>query len=278
MAASVDLYGDVKMPLLAPEVLRELIERARDGDEAAKQQVILSNIGLARKAALRYHRESASYGVDIRDLFQEGLIGLNRAVELFDCDRGYTFSTYAYNWIQQAIIGYLRKNSMTLNTQECTHGTRLVSQIRVDFYAKNGRQPTSDEICQIGKISPAALARYASPEVRVSSYHQMTSRNQQSGKEIESELLDVLLDPVEDNVAHQMDTVLDLCMAIADLRLSEIETQVMEMRFGFGEYSPTSVQEIARTIDRRPREINAILKQIVSRLKVSVRLVSYQDD
>ncbi len=278
MQASVDLYGDVKMPLLAPEVLKELIERARSGDETAKQQVVLSNIGLARKAALRYHRESASYGVDIRDLFQEGLIGLNRAVELFDCDRGYTFSTYAHNWIQQAIIGYLRKNSMILNTQECTHGTRLVAQIRSEFYAKNGRQPTSEEICQIGKITPSALERYSSPEIKVSSYHQMTVRNKQTGKEVESELLDTLLDPSDDESTSRMDMVLDLCMAIDDLKLTEIETQVMEMRFGFGEYSPTSVQAIAKTIDRRPRDVDAILKQIVSRLRSSVLLGSYTSD
>ena len=278
MQASVDLYGDVKMPLLAPEVLKELIERAREGDETAKQQVVLSNIGLARKAALRYHRESASYGVDIRDLFQEGLIGLNRAVELFDCDRGYTFSTYAHNWIQQAIIGYLRKNSMILNTQECTHGTRLVAQIRAEFNAKHGRQPTPQEICQIGKITPSALERYSSPEVKVSSYHQMTARNKQTGKEVESELLDMLLDPADDEFSSRMDMVLDLCMAIDDLKLTEIETQVMEMRFGFGEYSPMSVQAIAKEIDRRPRDVNSILTQIVSRLRSSVLLGSYTED
>ncbi len=271
---SVDLYGDPKEPLLAPDVLRDLIRKARAGDEMAKQRVILANVGLARKAAFKYWREASNPNLDVRDLFQEALIGINRAVELFDPDRGYTFSTYAHNWIQQAVIGFLRKNSGTLTTQECAHGTRLVEAIKSEFEARHGREPTPSEICEIGRFSMASLERYLSPEVYVTSYHQMTVRATSTGEEVENEIIDILA-PVQPDLVEDVNQHIDLRRAIADLGMNEIEREIMEMRFGFGDYAPTSIAAIARELGKRQAEINEILGQVLDRLRDSLHLDEY---
>jgi RNA polymerase sigma factor (sigma-70 family) len=274
ISESVDLYGDPKEPLLAPDMLRELIVKAKAGDELAKQRVILANIGLARKAAFKYHRVVANTGIDIRDLFQEALIGVNRAVELFEPDRGFTFSTYAHNWVQQAIVTYLRKNSGTITTPECAHGTRLVEAIKEEFEAKNGREPTPDEICEIGRFPLSSLDRYLAPEVYVTSYHQLTARASVDGGEPENEIIDVLAPPQSDE-ADGANKNIDLQRAIADLNLSDVELSIVEMNFGFGPYFPTPVNVIAKQVGKKPREVGYILESVVLRLRGSLHLSEY---
>jgi len=274
ISESVDLYGDPKEPLLAPDALRDLITKAKAGDEMAKQRVILANIGLARKAAFKYYRELSNPNLDVRDLFQEALIGINRAVELFDPDRGYTFSTYAHNWIQQAIVGYLRKNSGTITTPECAHGTRLVEAIRSEFKSKNDREPTPDEICKIGRFSMSSLERYLSPEVYVTSYHQMTARASSTGDDVENEMIDVLA-PAQSDLAEDVDQNVDLRRALADLNLSEMELSIVEMNFGFGVYVPMSVNAIAKQVGKKTKEVSDVLEDVVSRLRDSLHLDEY---
>jgi RNA polymerase sigma factor (sigma-70 family) len=274
ISESVDLYGDPKEPLLAPDALRDLVTKAKAGDEMAKQRVILANVGLARQAAFKYYRELSNPNLDVRDLFQEALIGINRAVELFDPDRGYTFSTYAHNWIQQAIVGYLRKNSGTLTTPECAHGTRLVEAIRSEFESRNGREPTPDEICKIGRFSMSSLERYLSPEVYVTSYHQMTARASSTGDDLENEMIDILA-PAQSDLAEDVGQNIDLRRALAGLNLSEMELSIVEMNFGFGVYVPMSVNAIAKQVGKKTKEVSDILEDVISRLRDSLHLDEY---
>jgi RNA polymerase nonessential primary-like sigma factor len=111
-------------PLLTAEQEQELGRRARAGDQAAVAALVEANIRLVVNLAKKY----MGRGVELQDLVQEGNLGLWRAAELYDPERGYRFSTYAVGWIHQRVLRAL---------QNCAHPIRLpiyvereLSQIR----------------------------------------------------------------------------------------------------------------------------------------------------
>lgn len=99
-----------KAPLLTKEEEIHYTRRLRQGDEAARQQMIKSNLRLVVKIAKRYIKS----GIPILDLIEEGNLGLMRAVEKFDPEKGFRFSTYGAWWIQQTIERAIMNQSRTV--------------------------------------------------------------------------------------------------------------------------------------------------------------------
>src|SRR5207247_8767294 len=99
-----------RYPLLTASEEVELAKRIERGDHAAKERMINSNLRLVVHNARRY----AGLGVSLGDLVQEGVIGLNRAVEKFDWRKGFKFSTYATWWIRQACQRAVANPSKTI--------------------------------------------------------------------------------------------------------------------------------------------------------------------
>src|SRR5438132_14033919 len=132
-----------RYPLLtaAEEVaLAKCVER---GDREAKERMINSNLRLVISIAKRYQNRS----LPLLDLFQEGVIGLNRAVEKFDWRRGFKFSTYATWWIRQACQRAVSGQSATIRVPTHVH-ERRVKMFRVarELETKLGREPTHEEL------------------------------------------------------------------------------------------------------------------------------------
>lgn len=99
-----------RIPVLGPEEERDLARRSRAGDDAARRKLIVSNLRLVLSIARAY----TGRGVSLLDIVEEGNLGLIRAVEKFNPDRGYRFSTYASYWIKQAMARAVANQGRTI--------------------------------------------------------------------------------------------------------------------------------------------------------------------
>jgi RNA polymerase primary sigma factor len=130
-------------PLLTREEERELARRKDAGDEAAKQQLIESNLRLVMSVARNYTRAD----VPLLDLIQEGNLGLMRAVEKFDYKLGYKLSTYATWWIRQAITRALVDQGRTIRLPlHVADEARRLLRTRRQLAQKFNREPTIAEL------------------------------------------------------------------------------------------------------------------------------------
>ena len=213
-----------RYPLLTAAEEVELAKRIERGDAAAKERMINSNLRLVISIAKRYQ----GHDVPLGDLVQEGVIGLNRAVEKFDWRRGFKFSTYATWWIRQACQRAISNLSKTIRVPTHVHERRLkLARVRAELVAQLDRDPTREELAEAASFSlqhvDEALDAADAP----------VSLNQRVGSEEESELGDLFGDPsAEDPASEALDSIRRLEVRRAVAQLPESERRVLELRFG----------------------------------------------
>ncbi len=113
-----------RYPLLTAEQEMSLARRIAEGDMEAQQQLVEANLRLVVSIAKRYN----NHGIGLLDLVQEGNLGLIRAVQKFDADRGFRFSTYATWWIRQAISRAVAEHTRTIHIP--VHVVELIYKIK----------------------------------------------------------------------------------------------------------------------------------------------------
>jgi RNA polymerase primary sigma factor len=213
-----------RYPLLTAAEEVELAKRIERGDAAAKERMINSNLRLVISIAKRYQ----GHDVPLGDLVQEGVIGLNRAVEKFDWRRGFKFSTYATWWIRQACQRAISNLSKTIRVPTHVHERRLkLARVRAELVAQLDREPTREELAEAASFSlqhvDEALDAADAP----------VSLNQRVGSDEESELGDLFGDPsAEDPAGEALDSIRRLEVRRAVAQLPESERRVLELRFG----------------------------------------------
>ena len=153
-----------KIPLLTPERETYLAQQIAEGNKAAKDELIEANLRLVVSIAKRH----VGKGMYFLDLIQEGNLGLIKAVEKFDYNKGYKFSTYATWWIRQAITRAIADQARTIRIPvHMVETIHKVSRKARELLQEYGREPTTDEIAKALDMTAEKVNSVRRPTPRV---------------------------------------------------------------------------------------------------------------
>ncbi|MBP3238033.1 MAG: RNA polymerase sigma factor RpoD [Lachnospiraceae bacterium] len=262
-----------KVPLLTADEEVILAKRIQDGDNDAKKRLEEANLRLVVSIAKRY----VGRGMQFLDLIQEGNLGLIKAAEKFDYEKGFKFSTYATWWIRQAITRAIADQARTIRVPvHMVENINKLVRAKRELVQKYGREPSPEELADYMEISVERVM-----EIQKIS-QEPVSLETPVGEEDDSHLGDFVQDdhmPVPEEVATQ--TALKGQIAEALSTLSERERKVLQLRFGLIDGKTRTLEEVGaefRVTRERIRQIEAKALRKLRQPSRSKKLRDYLED
>lgn len=248
-----------KIPLLSTQEELELAEKTANGDDDAREKLIVANMRLVVSIAKHY----VGRGMPLLDLIQEGYSGLIKAVEKFDYTKGYKFSTYATWWIRQSITRSIADQARTIRIP--VHMVETISRVKKaqnKLLNENGHEPTTNEIAQELGMTPERVREI----IRIA--QDPVSLEAPVGEEEDSYLGDFIPDedapaPIDTAMKAVFKDELNKALEL----LPEREREVLKFRYGVGYDRSHTLEEVGRQFKVTRERIRQIEAKALRKLR-----------
>lgn len=263
------LNGINQIPLLSAEDEKELAIKAAQGDSAAKEKLINSNLKLVVSIAKKFQGN----GIPFLDLIQEGNIGLIAAIDKFDTSLGYRFSTYAYYWIKTTISRAVNQQNRSIRIPVyMVEKLSKYKKIEQELSQKYNREPTENEIAEKMDVSVKEireLKEYLSDAV---------SLDAPIGEDKEDSFGSFVEDSSNGNPAdnYEKEDMSKILLKVLDT-LPEREAGILKMRFGIGYSSPLTLEEVGKRYSLTRERVRQIESSALKKMRNPIRANKLRD-